>query len=252
MKKLILVIIMLLFSVTIFSTLCIAKGKIILVTGEWPPYTSEKMKGYGFVTEIVSAIFKEAGLEVAYEFYPWLRCENHIKHGVAFAAFPYFINDERKAIYDFSDDLARATGRFFYLKSNIKTDVVWEKYEDFKEYKIGGTAGYWYQKAFEDAGIKLDLAATDELGIKKLRAGRFDLLATDELVGWSLIKEFFPAESNNFDIVKKPLNNDDLRLMVSRTYPEAASITKQVNEALQRIKIKGIYSEILKKYNMSE
>ncbi|MBF0199889.1 MAG: amino acid ABC transporter substrate-binding protein [Desulfamplus sp.] len=239
-------------SVLIFSSVCTASDKIVLATGEWPPYTSEKMEGYGFFTEIVSAVFKEAGLEIEYKFYPWLRCEDAIQKGRAFAAFPYMINEDRKAKYDFSDPLANSTGRFFYLKKNIKSDVVWETFEDLKNYKIGGTAGYWYEKAFKDAGIELDLAVSDELGMKKLHGGRFDLLATDELVGWDLIKTLFPTEIDNFAIVSTPLNNDQLRLMVSRTYPDAQAITEKVNQAIKRIKDKGIYSEILKKYNVSE
>ncbi|MBF0230104.1 MAG: amino acid ABC transporter substrate-binding protein [Desulfamplus sp.] len=247
MKKIILLVALVFLSANICSA-----AKVILVTGEWPPYTSEKMEGYGFLSEIVSAVFKEAGVEIEYQFYPWLRCERNIKDGKVYAAFPYIITDERKAIYDFSDPLAKSTGRFFYLKSNIKSDVVWEKYEDLKRYKIGGTAGYWCVKAFEDVGIKLDLAASDELSMKKLKGGRFDLLPADELVGWSIIKTLFPADINNFAVVEKPLNNDELRLMVSKTYPDAAVITKKVNEALQRIKANGVYSAILKKYNISE
>ncbi|MBF0303138.1 MAG: transporter substrate-binding domain-containing protein [Desulfamplus sp.] len=248
MKKVIIFVVLVLLS----ASICVAEEKVVLVTGEWPPYTSEKMEGYGFFTEIVSAVFKEAGLEVVYEFYPWLRCENNVKDGNAYAAFPYIITDERKTIYDFSDSLGKSEFSLFYLKSNIKSDVVWEKYEDLKKYKIGGIAGYWYEKTFQCAGIKLDLAVSDELGMKKLQMDRFDLLATDELVGWTLIKTLFPSDINNFAVVKKPLNNDELRFMVSRTYPDAQAITKKVNEALKRIKNKGIYSEILKKYNISE
>ncbi|MBF0573716.1 MAG: transporter substrate-binding domain-containing protein [Desulfamplus sp.] len=246
-EKLILLVVLVLLSANICSA-----AKVILVTGEWPPYTSEKMEGYGFLSEIVFAVFKETGIEIEYQFYPWLRCEKNIKEGDAYAAFPYIITDERKAIYDFSDPLGKSSFKLFYLKSNVQSDVVWEKYEDLKEYKIGGIAGYWYEKAFADAGIKLDLAVSDELGVKKLEAGRFDLLATDELVGWTLIKKMFPADIDNFAVVNKALKNDLLRLMVSRTYPDAQTITKKVNEALQRIKDKGIYLEILKKYNISE
>ncbi|MBF0233420.1 MAG: transporter substrate-binding domain-containing protein [Desulfamplus sp.] len=236
----------------ITAATCAASEKVILVTGEWAPYTSEKMEGYGFFTEIVSAVFKEAGIEFEYKFYPWLRCEDMVQKGKAFAAFPYALTDERKAVYDFSEPLAKSTGMFFYLKDRIKEDVVWEKYEDLKKYKVGGTAGYWYEKAFKDAGIELDLAVSDELGMKKLHGGRFDLLATEELVGWEIIKQLFPTEIDKFDIVKKPLNETSLHLMVSKSYPDASAITNKVNEALKKIKEKGIYSEILKKYNISE
>ena len=172
MKKLILLVVLVLLS----ASIC-AEAKVVIVTGDWPPYTSEKMEGYGFLSKIVSAAFKEAGIEIEYQFYPWLRCEKNIKEGKAYAAFPYIITDERKAIYDFSDPLGKSSFKFFYLKSNVKSDVVWEKYEDLKKYKVGGTAGYWYEKTLTDAGIKLDLAVSDELGVKNFKpAGLIFLL----------------------------------------------------------------------------
>lgn len=247
-KKLLLVLLIIVFLATPLS----AAQRVILVTGEWAPYTSEKMPGYGFFTEILSAVFKEARLDVEYKFLPWLRGEKEVKEGQAFAAFPYIITDERKQTFDFSDPIANSTGRFFYLKSRMKSEVNWEKFADLQSYSIAGTLGYWYQKNFNEAGLKVIYTATDLQGIKMLKAGRVDLLATEELVAWELIKENLPKDADKFAVVKKPLNKDELRLMVSRSYPEAAAINKKVNEAIKRIKQKGIYSAILKKYNIAE
>ncbi len=229
-----------------------AGQKVTLVTDEWEPYTSNKMEGYGFFTEIVTAIFKEAGLEVEYQFFPWKRCELNLRNGTVFAAFPYKMTEGRKATYDFSDAIANSTGRFFYLKSRIKSEVTWEKLEDLKSYKIGGTRGYWYEKEFNTAGLIIDYGTSDKLGFKKLKGGRFDLLATEELVGWELIKKLYPNEIDDFGIMKQPLNKDELRLMISRVYPDSAAITEKVNTALQRIKDNGVYSAILKKYKIAE
>jgi len=237
------------FICTVYSN---AAQKVVLATGEWAPYTSEKMAGGGFFTEIVTAVFKEAGIEVEYKYYPWLRCESEAKAGTAFAAFPYIITPERKKIFDFTDGIYASKARFFYMKNKITTDVKWEKYEDLKNYKIAGTLGYWYVKSFEKAGLKPDYANDDTASMKKLQAGRVDLFPTDELVGWGIIKKEFPGEVSNFGVVKKPLNVDNLMLMVSRSYPDSAAIKVKVNAALKRIKEKGIYSAILKKYGMSE
>ena len=140
--------------IVLLATPLSAGQKLTLVTGEWAPYTAEKMVGYGFFTEIVSAVFKEAGLNVEYKFLPWIRCEKEVKEGTAFAAFPYKITDERKQTYDFSDPIANSTGRFFYLKSRIKSEVKWAKLEDLKSHSVGGALGYWYEKDFATAGIK--------------------------------------------------------------------------------------------------
>jgi polar amino acid transport system substrate-binding protein len=238
--------------VVLLTTSLNAGQKVTLVTSEWPPYTSEKKPGYGLFSEIVSAAFKEAGLDVEYKFIPWLRCEAELREGKAFAAFPYTATDDRKKEFDFSVVLVNSSARFFYLKSRIKSDVKWEKYEDLKSYSIGGTLGYWYQKGFAEAGLKVDNSATDLLGLTKLRAGRFDLFATEELSAWESIRTNFPKEVDNFATVKKALNKDGLRLMISRTYPDGAAINNRVTKAIERIKQKGIYSDILKRYNVAK
>ncbi|MCP3924617.1 MAG: transporter substrate-binding domain-containing protein [Desulfobacterales bacterium] len=231
----------------IFSSNIFAKQKIVLVTGEWSPYTSYRIKGYGFFTEIVSAVFEEAGLDFEYKFYPWLRCEYNLKKGIAFAAFPYFINDDRKKKFNFSKGIVKSTSRLFYLKSRIKSDIKWMRYEDLKPYTIGGSIGYWYRTKFEKANLTIDYGYNDKIGFKKLYAGRYDFLATNELVGWALIRKMYPEEINKFCTVKKPLQQDYLHLMISRTYPDHLSITKRINEALLSIKRNGIYLKILEK-----
>ncbi|MCP3925840.1 MAG: transporter substrate-binding domain-containing protein [Desulfobacterales bacterium] len=248
MKNLLIFVCFLLF----LSSNILAKQKVVLVTGEWAPYTSKKMNGYGFFTEIVSAVFKESDFDVEYRFYPWLRCEHNLKKGIAYAAFPYKMTDERKKIFDFSDELANSKNKFFYLKKRIKSKIKWEKLEDLKPYAIGGTFGYWYKETFKEAGLSIDYGYTDKIGIMKLHAGRFDFLATNELVGWELIKTLFPEDLNKFATVKKPFSSDNLRLMISRTYPKAALITNRINKAINKIKAKGIYSQILIKYNLKE
>ncbi|MBF0224481.1 MAG: transporter substrate-binding domain-containing protein [Desulfobacterales bacterium] len=236
----------------LFGANSFAADKVVLVTGEWEPYTSEKIENYGFFSEIVTAVFKEIGVEIEYQFLPWKRCELTVKEGKAFATFPYAVSEERKKDFDFTDNVASSTGRFFFMKSKLKKEVVWENFSDLKDYKLGGTLGYWYEKDFKEAGLKVDYASSDTTGMEKLYAGRFELLATEELVGWGLIKKLFPKDIDDFDTLKKPLNVSELHLMVSKIYPNSSEIKEKFNSGLKSIKEKGIYSEILKKYNLKE
>jgi len=225
---------------------------VVLATGEWAPYTSDKMEGYGFFTEIVTAALDESGLKYKYEFYPWKRCENNLSEGKIFAIFPYMKTAEREKEFNFSENVFASTGKFFYLKSKITKDVVWTKLEDLTPYKIGGVLGYWYEKPFNDAGLKVDWVADDESNIKKLYGERCDLIASDELVGWQGIMKLFPGEKDKFATVKKPLNVDELKLMVSRKYPGSDEKLVKFNQGLEKIRSNGKYADILlKKYNLS-
>ncbi len=225
---------------------------VTVVTSEWLPYCSEHVEGYGFVTEIVTAAFEEAGIEIEYKFYPWLRGEEYVKDGDGYAAFPYVMSEKRKQIFDFSDPIFKSTQRFFYMKDRITSDVTWEEYEDLKPYELGGTLGYWYKPVFEAAGLDVDYCASEENGFRKLYHGRFELFAADVAPAWVIINRLYPDEADRFGMTEQVLKSDDFRLMISRTYPHAASITEQFNAALKRIKDNGTYSAILKKHDIGE
>lgn len=244
MKKTLMIIFLLL------SVIMSAGEKIKLVTGEYEPYTTEKVKEKGFFTEIVSAVFKEMGMEPEYVFMPWKRCESEVLNGEAFAAFPYYPSEERKKIYNFSDVVTNTAGRLFYIKSKFNKKLNWETYGDLKEYKLGGTLGYWYEKPFKEAGLNVDYAPNDEQSIKKLYTNRINVLATEELVGWEIIKKIYPKDIEKFDTMAKTLNVGELRVMISRKYPNGAEIEAKFGVALKKIKENGVYAAILKKYNV--
>jgi polar amino acid transport system substrate-binding protein len=224
--------------------------QILLATGEWKPYTSEKMEGLGAFTEIVSAAFEEMGQKPRYVFYPWKRAESETKDGKVFATFPYIMTDERKKDFDFSDPVMISTGKFFYLPERHKSEIVYNQLEDLQAYRVGGTLGYWYETPFKQAGLQVDYTSSDEQNIQKLYLDRVDLIASEELVGWAIIRALYPQEVNRFATVKKPLNEDPLRLMISKQYPGAAELTQRFNAALKAIYAKGIAQKILEKYGL--
>ena len=225
---------------------------VTLATGDWEPYTSKDMENFGTFTEIVSAVFKEVGIEPNYKFVPWKRAEQQTEAGNFFAAFPYIITEERKQGFDFSDRVMFSTGRFFYNKKYSPQGISYNKFEDLAPYTISGVRGYWYEKPFKEAKLNVDYVNADTQSFQKLFVNRVQLAASDELVGWALIKSLYPQEVAQFAIVEKPMNQDDLRLMVSRKYPNAQELTKKFNAAMESIRKKGIVSQILAKHGVKE
>jgi len=225
---------------------------ISLATGEWAPYTSQDMVGHGVFTEIVKAIFEEIGIEPLYTFYPWKRAEYLVKEGSAFAAFPYFQTDERKKIFYFSAPVMISTGRLFYLKRNFPNGIDYKKLDELASYKISGVLGYWYETPFKEAHLNVEYVVSDEQSIKKLYLDRVELVASEELVGWSLIKHLYPKEASLFGTIDPPLNQDELRLMISKNYPNAIELTKRFNSGLEAIRKNGILSQILAKHGVRQ
>jgi polar amino acid transport system substrate-binding protein len=236
------------FFLSLSSTKASDIKEVTLATGEWPPYTSEYIGSYGAFSKIVSAVFTEMGIKPIYKFYPWKRAEIEVREGHAFATFPYTMTPGRRKDYHFSDSMAFNTGRLFYNTSKYPNGISFKDIQDLNKYKIGGTLGYWYEDKFRQMGLNIEYVATDEQNIQKLHLKRVDLVPLDEMVGLLIIRKLYPDKIDSFAFVEKPLNQDSLHVMFSRTYPHAAELEERFRNAFIRIKEKGIYQKIINKY----
>lgn len=224
---------------------------LVLVTGEWAPYTSVKIQGYGLCSEIASAVVEEMGMKPEIQFYPWKRCEMMVEDGSAWACMPYYVNDERLKTFAYTDIVMPSRSVFFYYKDRMK-GFEWNVYDDLKPYKFGGVLGYGTHEELQRNGLNVDFVRTEEQNFKKIIAGRIDMFSLDELVGKALIKAKFSESAANFHSLAKPESESPLHLMVLKRNPESMELVQQFNKALASIKEKGIYKTLLAKYNVAE
>ena len=115
-----------------------------LATGEWTPYTSSNLEGYGFFTKIVTVVLKEMGVEADYVFYPWRRCYNSVLKGRVWAAFPYSYTESRAEQVLYSDAISFSVTRFFYYKKAAEAkSYIFNSLNNLRSYKLGGVKGYF-------------------------------------------------------------------------------------------------------------
>lgn len=221
-----------------------------IATGEWKPYVNDSKSDPGIFIEIINEVFKKMDMKPAYEFYPWVRAEYTIQKGYAFAACPYIKTKERMDKFDFSEPVVFSTGKFFYQKDRFPNGISFKSLQDLKPYYISGVKGYWYEHAFESAGLKIEYVNDDEIGFRKLAAGRIDLVPTDEIVGWQMIGTLFPDQRNSFATIENKLNQDELCLMISKKYPDSGRILRLFNTKLLEFKSGPVYNQILAKYGV--
>ncbi len=222
--------------------------KVDLATSEYPPFVSKLLKENGFVPEILNLIFKEIDIQPNYRFLPWKRCEAELLKGKVWAAFPYGKNAAREKRFLFSEVIFNSTSSFFYYKKKPINN--WKKLSDLKPYTIGGVLGYFYETDFKKNNLKVDYAPTELSNIKKLIKGRVQLIITDDLTNWELIKKHFPEEIKNFGILPKPYDVSGNYLMVSKTYPDAKELLRKFNKTLQKLKANGLLTSILRRYKL--
>jgi polar amino acid transport system substrate-binding protein len=224
-----------------------ASDEVLLVTGEFPPYTGEALEGGGLVTEIVTAVFAEMGRPVRVEYYPWGRIETMVENGEAWASFPYVPTEERQQRFLFSDNLLTTEESLFYYGDAMR-DVTFTEFADLQPYRVGVALGYWYIEPLEAAGVNTDPANDDLANLRKLQAGRIDLAPISYYVGQWLIQSNFPDDAASFGVLDTPLRVNLNMLIVSRTYPESEALLEQFNAGLAAIQENGVYQRIIERY----
>ncbi|EEX31944.1 MULTISPECIES: substrate-binding periplasmic protein [Vibrio] len=222
---------------------------VTFVTDVWPPYVldASKEEGKGFFVDLVIEMCQseETNIEVAYV--PWLRAETMVKHGSAFAAFPYAVTKTRKEFADFSVSITQSANppRIFYYRPLVpKVDSV--SLGELMSYRIGTYLGYYIKEKFDEQGHEYVLAQTEEKAFQMLQKGRIDYLPADPESGWKWIAKLFPDSQHLFGILPDPFPGTSLHLMVSRSFPNAQEILNQCERGFEKMRESGKYFEMLK------
>ncbi len=235
-----------------FASTGMAETTLIIATGEYPPYISERPED-SFLTDIFHEIGKEMGVTFTFKFLPWKRCEFAVEGLDVWGAIPYSRNPEREQKFYFSDYLYVGQTLFFaYSPDGRKPQISYTELTDLKDYRIGGVIGYYYETWFRDAGLNVEYVASEEQNFRKLQAGRIDLFPVGEGTGWYRIKALFPPEEvGKFFTLTKPLRagGGDF-LMTSKQYPDTQNLLTRFNFALKTIKDNGFYQKILDQHGV--
>ena len=227
----------------------VSAQEVVIMTGEWKPFVSSELENYGFTAEIVRQACLAAGIKPTFQFAPWPRCEASVKHGKAFAAFPYTFTEERIKFSFFSRPLSKARTTFFYNTNHLKT-FTFSGLKKLTPYLIGGVRGYYYIPMFKKFGLSIDYSDNEDDALKKLFHGRVDIVPLNEQVGWEIAGRLYPNQGDIFSTSKTHLDETDIALMVSARYPDAAVLLKNFNEGLKTIQSNGLYKEIFQAYGI--
>ncbi|HCL57624.1 MAG TPA: hypothetical protein DHW82_11535 [Spirochaetia bacterium] len=224
--------------------------EIILATGEWGVLSSNQLSDKGLVSALVSLVFKKMDKNISLQFYNWKTCLTMTEKSEIFASFPFVYNEIDSSFVLYSEPLFYHNLKFFYVKKLKKTDI--QSIDDLKDSKIGSVEGAYYEKKLREKNISLTLYPDLETALIRLLNGEIDLLPVNESEGWELIKKIPPVKGKTFKTLDFIFNQLDLRLLVSKNYPEAEKILKDFNQALIKVKKSKEYRQLLSKYKIEE
>lgn len=217
---------------------------IRLATLDWPPYVGKSLFQQGFTTAIVSEAFKRAGYKVKIDFLPWARAIQQADEGNYDAVYPEYYSDDRNKSFFFSEPFASGPLGFYKRKDD---KISYTKLEDLKPYRIGIVLGYINTPEFDSASyLQKETATSDEQNIRKLLAGRIDLIVIDKYVAQYLIKNSITEATGKIEFLEPPLLDQKLYVIFPRKTVASEKKLQEFNTALKSMQNDGSLERILR------
>ena len=221
--------------------------EITVRTVDWPPFYASSLKNGGPITDITRQALKLKGHTMDIKFIPWKRALESVKAGDADMVLAAYDTPERRADYLFSDRYYEVSE--FIIGIEGKVPSTYKQVSDLKKYTFGLTTGYAYSKEINEKTLKHQYASADEQNIKKLIAGRVDLLVMNKGLFYDTLSR---ASSTAIKPVflSPPLSVNGLYNMFSKQKKHSAKLVNDFNEGLKALKASGRYNEILKDHGI--
>jgi len=219
---------------------------IVLSTGEWAPYTSEKDPKGQVAQKIVTEALKFENIDVSYKFYKWADAYSIAKDVKSDGTIPWFKNKKRENDFLFSKQaIIRTKMLFFHLKDKSFT---WKSFDDLKKYKICGVKGYSTTKLLNDKGLSLTLSPNAKNCFTRLLLNEVDVVPSSYLVGYNIInKSFSPKDAARFTTHSKQVQRQTgAFFLVSKQNPHAIELVAKFDKGLKQLIKSGRYLEIIK------
>ncbi|WP_028864789.1 substrate-binding periplasmic protein [Psychromonas aquimarina] len=165
-----------------------------LVSLQYPPYVyKEDGRVTGFIYDVVEEAFRRMGHTTKVDINSWPRSLAQVKTGKAAAIFTAYKNPERETFLDYSNNVLIQQEIVLFIPRGGIIPFTGDL-KELANYKLGIVRGISYGTIFDDA-VKQDgiintvEATTLEQSIRKLNAGRIDILISNKYTALSMFKQ---------------------------------------------------------------
>lgn len=156
-----------------------AATPLTVVTEEFPPYSyaaGGKLAGYS--VEVVQRALAGAGIDHSMTLYPWARAYHMGLSKPNVLIFSIVRTPEREQQFQWIAQIAK---RSVYLyKLARRRDIRVATVADMRRYRIAANRGDIVEETLHQLGMESDLSDQDQTSLRKLVAGRVDLMVASE------------------------------------------------------------------------
>lgn len=223
------------------APVCVAAPPLQLATGEYAPFTSERLPHGGPLTEIARRAFAASGIEVTVRFMPWRRGYIETLEGRLDATFPYGRNAERERDFYISESYYTVDRRMYYLRSSgIRQDDP----ASLKGRIYCSPLGFvQFPGMAQQVGTEVQSPPEMVNCVKMLALGRVDFfITTPDIAENALSQAGMPPAA----LADHSVGRSENALMVPKKHARARAIVDAFNRGIASMKAKGELQKILK------
>lgn len=212
---------------------------------------SDELDGYGVIAEIVSKAFEVENIAVNYQFHNYNYDYLLTKWSKICMSVPWLDIGDRERYFYFSNNIKPTAMYFFY---NTKFHARGSIKNDFELYRIGGIKGYFYEKKIfneKKATVQYTSFKNWKELIEALLSNKIDVIFARKSTFYTHLKCFLESKKKLLVANKNPLIEQESYAIFSKKCENAKELRDKFNKGLEKIKKRGIFAKILKKYNMT-
>ncbi len=241
MKKLIFfeLLMLFVFATTAFIVETVHGQEIRIVTEDLPPFqiSEENKKVGGLSTEIVEAIFKEAGEVPKIKIYPWVRAYKMALNEENVLIYSIVRSKEREPLFKWLGEIIELRYYFFGLKS--RKDIQIQTIEEIKKFETAVSRASFEHKELEKRGFnKVHIVTRQSQLVEMLYAHRMDFVFSSE----APIRAMVENSKHDYSQLKKFYEVKDLKLKLYLAFSLKTSdaVVSRYRKAYESVKNKNI------------
>jgi polar amino acid transport system substrate-binding protein len=214
-----------LLAISMISVGSIATAETItFAVGEWAPYVSEKLPGYGDHAIKITEAYKKAGIDVKFKFMNWNRAYEMVKSGKEMGSFSWYKTPEREGEVAFANKHTEQTiSHIYFLKSKFPNGIEAKSLEDLAKQKVKfvGIASYWYDKPLKEMKADAKMLGKEEMVWKTIKAGRADVFIEVKEVAAAGMDKFLGGDKSLIGMSKEPIQIKEMFPIFAKSNPAA-------------------------------
>ncbi|EFP96605.1 substrate-binding periplasmic protein [Vibrio caribbeanicus] len=221
-----------------------AHAKVVkIANGEWPPYTSSKLRHGGFLTHIVKEAFETQGYTVQFSYLSWNRGFEMTRLGFFDSTIGWTRTEEREKHFFFSEPIFNKSTSVFQLKNK---PISWLHNTDLGQYRVGGVVGYTYgiDELEKQGEVKVLRSPSLEKSYRMLMLNRLDAVLSNTLAGLEIIKQL--GLTHKIEANPKLFAERDYHIIFSKKSPQNDALVEAFNRGLAELKMQGKLEEYIR------